>query len=163
MALDQSVTDLLKKHSANGLLIDANLLLLFIIGKYDRRRIESFKRTSAYTQGDFQRLGWVVRQFKKLWTTPNILTEVDNLGRQLHAREWNGFASSISELSLELTEISVPSSLAMTFPIFPRLGLSDTVSISTGHRFLLLSDDLQLYLAALQAGYDAINFNHLRN
>ena len=162
MVLDQFFRELLIRHATNGLLIDTNLLLMLVIGKYDRRRIESFKRTSTYTLGDFQRLGWLVTQFRKLWTTPNILTEVDNLGRQLPAREWNGFAETLATLTLELTEEVVPSEKAMRHPNFMRLGLSDTVTMSTAHKFLLLSDDLDLYLAAQKAGIDAINFNHLR-
>ena len=162
MVLDRYFQELLIKHSTNGLLIDTNLLLLFAIGKYDRRRIGSFKRTAVYTVSDFQRLGWLVTQFKKLWTTPNILTEVDNLGRQLPEREWRGFALSLTGLAIEMTEEMVPSVRAMKAPIFARIGLSDAVAISTGRTYLLLSDDLRLCLAAQAAGYDAINFNHLR-
>ena len=162
MVLDHYLQQLLIRHAANGLLIDTNLLLMLVVGRYDRRRIETFKRTSTYTLHDFQRLGWLVAKFKKLWTTPNILTEVDNLGRQLPAREWKGFAETLAKLTFELTEEMVPSSKAMTHPNFMRLGLSDTVTISTTQEFLLLSDDLPLCLAAPKAGIDAINFNHLR-
>lgn len=162
MNSDLLLQDLLIKHANNGLLVDTNLLLLFVVGGYDRRRIESFKRTSVYTQNDFQRLGWLTKQFNKLWTTPNILTEVDNLGRQLSEREWSGFVRSLTSFTLEMTEESIPSSCVMGTPIFSRLGLSDTATISIKHKFLLLSDDLRLCLAAQRIGYDAINFNHLR-
>jgi hypothetical protein len=163
MAPDPLLAQLLGKHRANGLLIDTNLLLLLVIGHYDRRRIESFKRTTTYTRGDFQRIGWLAEQFELLWTTPHILTEVDNLGRQLPQREWQGFAESLAKLTLRMKEEVVPSSSAMRSRSFSRLGLTDTVTISTKQQFLLLSDDLQLYLEAHRAGYDAINFNHLRN
>ncbi len=159
---DSLLTQMLTKHAVNGLLIDTNLLLLLVIGKYDRRRVESFKRTSTYTVRDFQRLGWISSQFRTLWTTPNILTEVDNLGRQLPEREWRGFLQALAGLSLEMREEVVPSSTAMKKPAFPRLGLTDAVIVSTNRKFLLLSDDLNLYLTALKSGIDAINFNHLR-
>jgi len=162
MAVDQASAALMAKHAAGGLLIDTNLLLLLAVGNYDRRRTEAFKRTAAYTQRDFQRLGWIASQFRQLLTTPNILTEVDNLGRQLPSREWRGFAESLSKLSLRLTEEVVASSVAMKRTFYARLGLADTVTLSTSLRFLLLSDDFELYLAAQHAGLDAINFNHLR-
>lgn len=156
------MTGLLKKHSANGLLVDTNLLLLFVVGGYDRRRIENFKRTATYSQRDFQRLGWLVGQFKHLWTTPNILTEVDNLGRQLPRNEWHGFAASLSRLTLKMTAAVVSSANAVVEREFARLGLADTVTLSTNSKFLLLSDDLNLCLAAQLRKIDAINFNHLR-
>ncbi len=44
---------LIEKHRANGLLIDTNLLVLFLVGKTNKSRILSFKRTQAYTLEDF--------------------------------------------------------------------------------------------------------------
>lgn len=153
---------LIKKHRLNGLLIDTNLLLLLVVGIYDRRRIEGFKRTAVYTQGDFQRLGSLMNQFEALWTTPNILTEVDNLGRQLPAREWFGFSNSLKQLGLKMREEAVASNEAMERKFFNRLGLADSITLSVKQSFLLISDDVALYLEALKLGYDAINFNHLR-
>jgi hypothetical protein len=153
---------LIGKHRSNGLLIDSNLLLLLVIGLYDRRRIEVFKRTSIYTLGDFKRIGWLQQQFERLWTTPNILTEVDNLGRQLPTREWPGFASSLRSLCLKMLESSVSSVEATGRSTFSRLGLTDNVTLSLGSSFLLISDDLPLCLEVSRLGYDAVNFNHLR-
>jgi hypothetical protein len=39
-----------------GLLVDTNLLVLFAVGTVNRNRIETFKRTSQYTKGDFDLL-----------------------------------------------------------------------------------------------------------
>ena len=163
MGNDEYLKQLLAKHAGNGLLIDTNLLLLLAVGNYDRRRIKSLKRTAAYTHSDFLRLNWLAGHFRQLWTTPNILTEVDNLGRQLPKNEWQGFAVSLSELALGMNEEFVRFSMAAAQGTLPRLGLTDTVTLATGQSFLLLSDDLGLYLAAQKVGYDAINFNHLRN
>jgi hypothetical protein len=96
--------DLISKHRANGLLIDTHLMLLLVIGIYDRRRMENFKRTAVYTRQDFQRMGWLQTRFDKLWITPNILTEVDNLGRQLPRSEGTGFSNALNALSLKMTE-----------------------------------------------------------
>lgn len=153
---------LISKHRQNGLLIDSNLLLLLVIGLYDRRRIEGFKRTSTYTLGDFQRIGQLQGQFSKLWTTPNILTEVDNLGRQLPVNEWPKFSASMRSLCLKMFESSVKSTEATERSTFARFGLADCVTLSLGSSFLLITDDLPLYIEALRLGYDAINFNHLR-
>jgi hypothetical protein len=150
------------KYRQSGLLIDTNLLLLLVVGLYDRRRIENFKRTSVYTLNDFQRIGWLQEQFTKIWTTPNIMTEVDNLGRQLPRNEWPGFSKALSELNLKMTESSVTSSSAMQRKSFVRLGLADNVTLSLGESFLLITDDLALCNEASRLGYAAVNFNHLR-
>jgi hypothetical protein len=162
MFADRRTEHLLAKHAGNGLFVDTNLLLLYIVGKYDRRRIESFKRTLSYTLRDFQRLGWLIGRFERLWTTPNVMTEVDNLGRQLPEREWPGFLGAFADHAVLLREEVVPTVRATKRKGFDRLGLCDSVTVSTGQEFLLLSDDLGLYLEALKAGIDAINFNHLR-
>lgn len=43
------IEELIEKHRANGLLIDANLLILYLIGKTNKDRIPTFKRTQQYT------------------------------------------------------------------------------------------------------------------
>lgn len=154
--------NLISKHRHSGLLIDTNLLLLLVVGLYDRRRIENFKRTSSYAQSDFQRIGWLHGQFQKLWTTPNILTEVDNLGRQLPKNEWPGFSVALKNLNLKITENHVKSAIAMERKSFVRLGLTDNVTLSIANSYLLISDDFALCIEASQLGYDAVNFNHLR-
>ena len=163
MVEDGNVKALIAKHSGNGLLIDTNLLLLLAVWNYSCRRIESFKRTSAYDRSDLQLLLWLIAHFQQLWATPNVLSEVDNLGRRLNEREWPEFAASIASLVTRINEEFVKFSLAVKSRTFARLGLTDTVTLSMGRPFLLLSDDVNLCLAAQTAGYDAINFNHLRS
>jgi hypothetical protein len=157
------VDELCAKHSQGGLLIDTNLLLLLVVGNYDRRRIETFKRTLTYTLKDFQRLKLLASRFNLLLTTPNILTEVDNLGRQLAVREWNGFSKSLAALCLQLRETYLSSSAVMQASRYSRMGLTDSGVLSLKSGILILSDDLGLYLEASKAGYAAINFNHLRH
>ncbi len=61
---------LILKHRGNGLLVDTNLLLLYIVGKTNPNRISNFKRTSRYTVEDFELLDGIMAQFKTLITTP---------------------------------------------------------------------------------------------
>jgi hypothetical protein len=157
------VKDLIAKHRTNGVLIDTNLLLLLIVGLYDRRRIGSFKRTSTYSQRDFQRIGGFAKEFEVLWTTPNIMTEVENLGRQLQSREWPGFARAVRGLFPKMREEYVHSSKAITSPAHSRLGLTDCATLCLGKPFLLISDDLMLYLEAQRVGIDAVNYTHIRD
>lgn len=163
MSIDPNTHLLLSKHRGNGVLIDTNLLLLLLVGTHDRRRISSFKRTLKYTQYDYQRLAWFSTQFRVHWTTPNILTEVDNLGRQLRQDEWKNFSVVFSKFAGAANEIHLSSAEAAGSNNFARLGLADTVTIELRNKLLILTDDLPLSVAAQRSGLDALNFNHIRN
>ncbi len=158
----RSVKQLIHDHRPNGLLIDTNLLLFFVIGTIGRDLIVKFKRTQVYTPEDFQKVALIRSQFARLWTTPNILTETDNLGRQLPEKYWHIFAAKMSELTSLLSEEYVASRKTVESDKYARLGLSDTASMMIGKPLLLLTDDLRMHGLALSSGIDAINLNHLR-
>ena len=153
---------LVAKYRVQGLLIDTNLFLLLVIGHYYIRRIETVKRTARYTKSDYSRLRAFTSQFQQFWTTPNIVTEVDNLSRQLPQNEWPAYSLAIREKIIGMSELVCHSEEASAIREFSRLGLTDCVMLRLADGKLLLSDDLPLYFSALKAGRDAINFNHLR-
>ena len=64
----------------------------------------------------------------------------------------------------ETKECLVESAAAAARPEFVRLGLTDSALLHiTGESHTLLTADVSLYLAALNGGKNAENFNHLRN
>src|ERR1017187_8063760 len=71
----------------SGLLIDANLLVLFVVGTVNLGRIEDFKRTRKYNKGDYQLLLRVMERLKPWYTLAHVMAEVNNLsdlsGREL--------------------------------------------------------------------------------
>jgi hypothetical protein len=71
---------------SGGLLVDTNLLVLYAIGTVNRRRIETFKRTRQYTEGDFDKLLRVLNAFTPLCTLPHVLAEVSNLTEHVGKR-----------------------------------------------------------------------------
>jgi hypothetical protein len=61
-------------------------------------------------------------------------------------------------------EVSVSSYAAANRTEFLRLGLTDSVVLSIAEDDIaILTADLDLYLAASTAGYNVINFNHIRD
>jgi hypothetical protein len=159
---DVNIARLAAKHRASGILIDANLLLLLAVGQYRPDRVESFKRTAAYSRKDLGILRQLASRFEKRWTTPNILTEVDNLGRQLKSNEHVNFSNSMRKLVKNYLEVHQSFEKAVLLNEYDRLGLTDSISLLQSKNCLLLSDDLPLYIRACQIGHDAINFNHIR-
>src|SRR6266481_2713988 len=75
--------ELIRRHASNGVLIDANLLLLHVVGAHDRRLVSTFKRLSAFAPEDLDTLVAVTRHFRSILVTPHILTEVSNLAGSL--------------------------------------------------------------------------------
>jgi hypothetical protein len=159
---DANVRRLTAKHRTSGILIDANLLLLLAVGQYRADRVETFKRTATYSRRDLGLLRELAGKFEKRWTTPNILTEVDNLGRQLKTGEHADFSTSMRKLVKSYLEVHHTSERAIERAEYDRLGLTDSISLLQSKGCLLLSDDLPLYIRACEIGHDAINFNHVR-
>lgn len=65
------------RHS--GYFVDANLLVLLVVGNVDRDDILKHKRTRAYTVSDYEKLSQMLASVKRILVTPNTLTETSNL------------------------------------------------------------------------------------
>lgn len=66
---------------SKALLLDTNLLLLYLVGGKDPQLIDGARRLNAYTEEDFDLLYEFIESngFLQLVSTPHILTEVSNL------------------------------------------------------------------------------------
>lgn len=77
--------DLIEKHASKGAVIDTNLFVLFLVGTLDPGKIGTHRRLQSFLREDFTILSAIIRRFKKIYSTPNIMTEISNLigsGRQ---------------------------------------------------------------------------------
>ena len=66
------------RYARKGIVIDTNILLLFLVGYIDPGKIEEFKLTCKYTKDEFLLLSRLVKGFEKIIITPQILAEVTN-------------------------------------------------------------------------------------
>lgn len=154
---------LLRRYRSAGVLLDANLLLLYVIGTFDRDLIPRFKRTAVYTAEDYGVLTRALDSFAHVLTTPHILTEVSNLASQLAEPLRQSVFRTLATVIGVLAELQPPAREISTDPAFPRFGVTDIAILQQGRgKYLVLTDDFRLsqYLAHEQV--DAINFNHLR-
>ncbi|TAE32224.1 MAG: hypothetical protein EAZ91_04970 [Cytophagales bacterium] len=148
-----------------GLLLDANLLVLYVLGCYDPKRIVQNKRTSTYTEEDFGLLINFMGLFKLYVTTPNILTEVSNLLEGVKY-QYGPVLALLPQLVEGFVEIYEPSFDVMKQKetAFLKFGLGDAVSYGLAEQdYLVLTDDLSLCYMLQSRGLDALNFNHLRS
>jgi len=158
-----------------GWFIDANLLVLLVVGMTDRCLIAKHKRLKSFLEDDYERL---VRQIARtappeastepaagaVRVTPNTLTEASNLLAQHQAPERSQFFETLRFLIENSTEVVVASADASRTSVFPRLGLTDAAFLEVASpRTPLLTVDLDLYHAAAKRDHRAaVNFRHLQ-
>jgi hypothetical protein len=148
-----------------SLLIDANILVLYLVGSLDPDLIERHKRLEKFTIEDFRLLQELLRPLPPIVTTPNVLTEVSNLAVQIGGATKENLRILLAALLQRgvFQEYVVESVEASRIQEFRRIGLTDAGIVLMAQReWAVLTDDLPLYLALQSRGIEAINFNHLR-
>lgn len=157
------VTKLLCKYYTKGILIDTNILLLYLVGSLNRDRISRFKRMAQFVPEDYDLLLELVNNFQKIITTPNILTEVNSLANQLGEPERSQCMNLFRDLIYPISEVYLESSIITNHEVFSRFGLTDCgIILLAKDKYLVLTDDLKLHLYLKAQGIDTINFNNLR-
>ncbi len=157
------IGQLFARYRTRGLLVDTNLLVLYVVGLLGPRQITSFKRTSAYEPDDFDLLARVMERFETVATTPHVLTETSNLLGQLPGKTAAQGRAVLSQLVPLLHETHRPALVLSKHPQFQQFGLTDAgIDEVASGTYLVLTDDLPLYHYLAGQGQDAINFNHLR-
>jgi predicted nucleic acid-binding protein len=148
---------------AAGLFVDTNLLVLFTIGSVNRNRIEQFKRTSQYTETDYDLLLRVLGKFKTLYTVAHVMAEVSNL-TDLSGPEQRQARQVLKETLSVLNEAEMPSTRAADNPLYQDHGLVDAAiaAVARDYDCAVLTDDLDLYLSLSRYKVTVLNFTHLR-
>jgi hypothetical protein len=153
-----SYLDHIKKYRTKGILLDTNILLLYIVGTLYDGRPQDFKRTSKFSEEDFEILLKLLNSFDIKVTTPNILTEVSNLiGNRIELHEpLAGYIKITQESFIKSTSL-------VEEDFFAEFGLADTATVNMAKdSFLVVTDDGPLYGLLINNRVDAINFDQLR-
>ena len=147
----------------SGYFVDANLLVLLVVGSLNRDLIGKHRRLRAYSAEDYEILIDLLRPARVL-VTPNTLTETSNLLAQHPEPERSRFFKRLQFVIRESKEVVVASVVASANSAFGRLGLTDAALLeAVTPDTPLVTVDLDLYLAACKRGEKfALNFTHLR-
>jgi rRNA-processing protein FCF1 len=134
--MNDYLLDLLTKYRNKGILVDTNLLLLFIVGSLDPGLIPRISRTASYSVQDFQIVAKVIDFFDTKVTTPHVLTEVSNLIDRIEVqRTLRSFVSIVVEKFVESSKI-------VTHNMFEKFGLADTAILDVSKdNYLVLTND----------------------
>lgn len=153
---------LVEKYRGKGALVDTNLLVLLLVGAVNRRRILEFKRLDSFGVEDFELLSRLIGRLGKLYVTPHVLSQVSDLTK-LPGRELELIRQKFRILVQRIEEFRDPSRELVADPMFDRFGLADAAIAKVNARgILVVTVDVRLYLALQHRGWDALNFNHLR-
>lgn len=148
---------------ARSILLDTNLLVLLAVGETGKSLIAKHKRTGSYEIADFEWLQARIRASRGLLLSPNILAETSNLIRQTDRVTGARISETLKAIIGSFPESYRESRTAVEDAVYSRLGLTDAVMlllVQTGA--LLITDDLDLALAAQKIDPSAINYNHIR-
>lgn len=103
------IHELIVRYKNKGILVDTNVLLLYLMGKYDHTRIKKFPRTEKFSERDFEILSDILQPFQKVVTTPNILTEVSNLSNKLWGEVRLGYYNTFANYIAHSEELYIES------------------------------------------------------
>ncbi|BBC23538.1 PIN domain-containing protein [Pseudanabaena sp. ABRG5-3] len=154
---------LINQYQTKGILIDTNILLLWLVGSTNKERITKFNRTQSFEVTDYELLVAIFQKFQKILTTPNILTEVSNLINQLGEPDRSQCFSIFARDIAQLDEIYTDSNTIAATDKFPKFGLTDCGIVNVAKdNYLVLTDDLKLASYLQKIGIDTLNFNNIR-
>jgi len=144
-------------------LIDANLLTLWIIGQVSEEKVPHCRRTSHYSVADYRMLASYLSQFKHVIITPNIATETSNLLGALNG-DYLKLARQILAAGLKIwSESYIQSVRVSEEPEYSRLGITDVaILLSATRETEVVTDDFDLYNSLSRRGVSVTNFTHLR-
>ena len=145
-------------------LLDANLLTMYLVAQLGDGEVEKFSRTRAYTTADAKILDKTLLGFKSIITTAQVLTETANLLDWFTGKKREILFGYLSQFVITVDEKYLTAKQIILSPAFIKLGLSDAALFDICHldKCVLLTADLDLYGFAAGHGIEAINFTHLR-
>jgi len=163
--MNNQINLIISQHKNKVAVIDTNLLLVYLVGCIDPQMINKFKKTnSRYCVEDFDILENIIRKFNKFATTPNILTEVSNLGGQLKNNAKKKFFILLAQFIQKIPEKYIRSSEISKDEHFIKFGITDRGLLELAKtEHLIITDDFKLSSFCNNQGLYSINFNHLRD
>lgn len=141
-----------------GLILDTNILFLYVLGLLWPEAIRHHKRTSGYRRSDFEKLLGLVGD-NRLILVPHVVAEVANLmdaGRDWRSDQMHGLLVHLLD---RFGEVVIPSVEAGSRREFARLGVTDTILLCLGNADCpMVTADRPLFVAAAAAGHPVIYF-----
>ncbi len=147
-----SFKTLARRHGNSGLLLDANLFVLWIVGNVDKKLITEHRKTTDYRIEHFAALEMLLGEFKKIYTSPYILSEVSNLVKAIKQPYRTQMLDALrSILQLEnVAEAESSARVTCMAECFMSLGLTDAAIVEYPDKNVLVVTDDNPLIGKLQ-------------
>ena len=150
---------LIDKYKSKGLLLDSNLLLLYLVGAVDPDLVGGgqYQRFSSFKAQEVVLLRQLISTFNRVVTTAHVLTEVSNL-----VGSRNDYSRRVLTAFVDTLEIIGEQHLS-SYKIarrgeFTYLGLIDSVLAELAGDFLVVSNDGRMVDMLRQSGIEALKW-----
>lgn len=147
----------------NRVILDTNLLLLWLVARTDISLLLQFKRVQAFTRRDTELLRNVVEPFHQFVTTPHILSETSNFIDQAPAGRRSYLMDELKDFIRAGIEVYAPATALIQRDEFNALGLTDTGMAQLSAEAVVITVDYRLAGKVQAMGGNALNFNHYRS
>ncbi len=147
--------------TSRRLLLDSNLLALWVVGSENLELVRHHKRVKSFTKRDYHRLADLLRGYEIVCVTPHVLAETSNLlrsgglaepGRSLVLQRFRAMIPSLEERHRPAVEL-------VRDRLFDSLGLADAGLLSFEARSIaLVTCDAALHDAARRRGITSAPF-----
>jgi hypothetical protein len=163
MSSAERLAAIVRTHQA-GLLLDTNLLVLFLADRASPEFARRWGRTASFDERYLVPLRAAVGAASRLVTTPHVLTEVSNFTTEGTARDKDHqrLKQLVREFALRARERFISSNQLATDPAFMRLGLAEVAQMfrSRRRRPLILTVDGPLTGELERRGLPVANLTH---
>jgi hypothetical protein len=149
-------------HKYSGVVVDTNLMLLYLIGKCEPGFISKYGRTDQFTIEDYEILSSILSTFSLKFTTPSIVTEICNLSEGITWKLRKRFFQTLSEELFFCDEKYFESKIFSANSGFEKFGLTDMGLLRLAQdNVLVLTIDSELFGYAQSSHINFINYRQL--
>ncbi|GFO96636.1 uncharacterized protein ig2599ANME_0825 [groundwater metagenome] len=146
---------------AKPIITDTSPLLLLLMGLYDKKAIENFKRLSKYDSEDYD----LVMQFvarRKIMVTPQVLSEVSNFAKELKPNKFSEFMVGNRATLEKIYEKYIPKTDILSSHEIIKFGFTDIsiVLAAKQNNALVLTDDFPL-CGVCKIGLDTMHIKEI--
>lgn len=142
---DTNLSVLLGRYPYKGVVIDTQLLVLYLVGIFNPNDIKNNKRTCDYSLTDFNLLLKVMQAYSKIIITQSVLAETTNHLDTLNRKYNTTFYSTIANILTQFEAMDTKTKDVLTGPTFSKLGFTDASLDILSKEYVVLTHDEPLW------------------
>ena len=154
------------RYFRNPLILDAGPLVFLLIGLYDPSKKNANDIWQGHTKGELDLLLNIIKNFKSIIITPQILAECTNLlNQKIDKNKYEFLLGQIVEPLKTFGELYVEENIILGYSEFTTFGSTDIGIIECSKQLnsLIITEDPKLKNYCYNNQIPCINFNELRS